>query len=260
MLPSDIRHVHDARAGIPVLEFSRELLDPRPDLVIHMIAMGETDARAAQEFFQSHARRILVASSGDVYLAYGRFIGSEPGTPVPMPLQEKSPLRTVLHPYKAKAVSPGALEAFYDKILVERVIMGSEKIGGTVLRLPKIYGPEENANFATVHMFRNHPQWRWTHGYVEDVGAAIALAAIEERAEGSIYNIGEEYTPTIEERLRDLPSSDLPVDENAAFNFEQDIAYDTSKIRSHLGYRERVEYREGIRRTIFGGRSKVRLA
>ena len=35
MLPSDIRHVHDARAGIPVLEFSRELLDPRPDLVIH---------------------------------------------------------------------------------------------------------------------------------------------------------------------------------------------------------------------------------
>jgi nucleoside-diphosphate-sugar epimerase len=250
VLPPGTRHVHNPTAGIPVLEFSPELLDPRPDLVIHMIAMGEADARAAQEFFQGHARRMLVASSGDVYLAYGRLVGSEPGLPVPVPLHEQSPLRTVLYPYKRKAASSDAIEAFYEKILVERAIMGSEKYAGTVLRLPKIYGPEDNANFASVHTFRSHPQWRWTHGYVEEVGRAIALAAMERRAEGQIYNVGEEYTPTIEERLRDLPSSELPVDESVVFNFAQDIVYDTSKIRSHLGYRERVEYHEGIRRTI----------
>jgi nucleoside-diphosphate-sugar epimerase len=255
-LPSAVRHVHTEKAGIPVLEFSRELLEPRPDVVIHMIAMGEADARAAISFFRGDARRIVVLSSGDVYLAYGRLIGLEPGDPMPLPLREDSPLRTVLHPYKKKATFPGALEVFYEKILVERVVMGDEKIAGTVLRLPKIYGPGENADFATVHRFRNHPRWRWTHGYVENVAAAIALAAVEPRAEGTIYNIGEEYTPTIEERLRDLPPSELPVGEQTDFDFRQDLVYDTSKIRSQLGYREPVDYREGIRRTMLVGTSE----
>jgi nucleoside-diphosphate-sugar epimerase len=249
-LPAAVRHVHEQMAGIPVLKFSRKLLDPRPDVVIHMNAMGEADARVAVEFFRGHSRRMVVASSGDVYLAYGRFTGLEPGEVEPMPLDEHSRLRSVLYPYRDQALPPGRFGSFYEKILVERVVMEDDKIGGTILRLPKVYGPEDNADFATVHRFRHHPQWRWTHGYVENVAAAIALAAIDDRADGQIYNVGEERTPTLEERLRHLPASEMPVDEQRYYNFAQDIVYDTSKIRSQLEYCEPVEYEIGIRRTI----------
>src|SRR5437016_8283308 len=44
-----------------------------------MIAMGERDAQAAMEAFEGRAHRLVVLSSGDVYRAYGRFIGLEPG-------------------------------------------------------------------------------------------------------------------------------------------------------------------------------------
>ncbi len=248
-LPSTVRHVHDNRAGIPVLSFPDALLDPSPDVVIHMIAMGEADAHAAVSFFRGHARRIVVPSSGDAYLAYGRLTNLEPGDPVATPLREDSALRTVFYPYRKNAASPEALEYFYEKILVERVVLNVDRLAGTVLRLPKVYGPEDNADFATVHRFRNHPQWRWTHGYVENVAAAIVLAATDERAAGKIYNVGEEYTPTVAERLRDLPPSGIPAAE-PGFNFAQDIVYDTSKIRSELGYREPVGYAEGIRRSL----------
>lgn len=249
-LPAGVRHVHNDKAGIPVLEFSRELLDPKPEVVIHMIAMGEADARAAVEFFRGRAQRMIVPSSGDVYLAYGRFTGLEPGEVEPVPLREDSALRTVLYPYKDKASSAKALETFYEKILVEHVFLGDKGIGGTILRLPKVYGPGENDDFATVYRFRNHPHWRWTHGYVENVAAAIVLAALDGRADGEIYNVGEDHTPTVGERLRDLPLCELPPDDKTEFNFGQDIVYDTSKIRSKLGYREPVGYQVGIQRTV----------
>lgn len=249
-LPSGVRHVHSDKAGIPVLEFSRELLDPKPEVVIHMVAMGEADARAAAEFFRGRARRMIVPSSGDVYLAYGRFTGLEPGEVEPVPLNEDSALRSVLYPYRSKASSAQALESFYEKILVEQVVLGDQGIGGTILRLPKVYGPGENDDFATVYGFRNHPHWRWTHGYVENVAAAIVLAALDRRADGEIYNVGEEHTPTVEERLRDLPACELPPDDHTEFDFGQDIVYDTSKIRSQLGYREPVGYKVGIQRTV----------
>jgi hypothetical protein len=81
-----------------VLRFSQELRDAKPDAVLHMIAMGEDDARAAVEYFRGWTGRLVAASSGDVYRAYGRFTGIEPGPIEPMPLTEEFPLRSVLYP------------------------------------------------------------------------------------------------------------------------------------------------------------------
>ena len=50
-LPDAVRHLHSPKAALPVLEFSPELLQPEPDVVLHMMAMGEHDARAAMHFF-----------------------------------------------------------------------------------------------------------------------------------------------------------------------------------------------------------------
>jgi len=113
-----------------------------------------------------------------------------------------------------------------------------------------VYGPGGDADLATVYSFRNHPQWRWTHGFVENVAAAIVLAATHPAAAGHTYNVGEEQTPTVGERLVGMPASAVPTDHDNSFNFAQDIAYDTRRIRAELGYKEIVPYEEGLRRTL----------
>jgi nucleoside-diphosphate-sugar epimerase len=64
-----------------------------------------------------------------------------------------------------------------------------------------------------------------------------------------IYNVGERHTPTVAERLKDLPPSSIPVSSRSA-QFEQNIVYDTERIRQELGYEELVSYQEGLRRTL----------
>lgn len=248
-LPAAVRHVRSPLAAIPVRQIPAELTHPAPDLVIHMIPMGEEDTRAAVEAFRGRAGRLVCLSSGDVYRAYGRFTGLEPGPVEDELLTENSPLRSVLYPYRAQAQSSSDLGYYYEKILVERTALGASDLPATVLRLPKVYGPGNNADLATVHQFRDHPQWRWTHGYVENVAHAIARAALDARASGRIYNVGEEFTPTVADRLRLLPPVTVPTSTPSGENFEQHIAYDTTRIRRELGYREPIAYDEGIRRT-----------
>jgi nucleoside-diphosphate-sugar epimerase len=69
-------------------------------------------------------------------------------------------------------------------------------------------------------------------------------------ASGRIYNANESPTPTLAERLAELPPSKISTDENGKFNLAQDIAYNTSCIRSELGYTEPISYAEGLRRTL----------
>ena len=126
-----------------------------------------------------------------------------------MPLTEESELRRNLHPYP-----PGTLQHMrkifpwmtddYDKIPAERIVMNDGELPGTVLRLPMMYGPGD-----PLHRFypvvkriadgRRHiifaetlAAWRSPRGYVENVAAAIALAATDERAARRIYNVCEE--------------------------------------------------------------------
>jgi nucleoside-diphosphate-sugar epimerase len=245
-LPAGVQRFTSPLAAMPVYRIPDDLRANEPDVVLHMIAMGERDAAAARDAFVDIARRIVVASSGDVYRAYGVFMGSETGEVEPMPLSESSALRSTLYPYRTAATPADALEYVYDKIVVERELAADPRLPATILRLPKVYGPEDNATLATVYGFRHHPNWRWTHGYVENVAAAIALAVVDERASGRIYNVGEEHTPTVAERLASLPPNPaVPLFKQEA-NFAQDIAYDTGAIRSELGYREAVAERDAM--------------
>lgn len=249
-LPQDVQHVRSRDISTAIHHFPEQTLRFAPDVVVHMIAMTQQDARLAVQTFRGHAGRLVTLSSGDVYRAYGRFTGLEPGPAEAVPLRESSPLRTVLYPYREKASSHEDMLYNYEKIWVEREVLSDASLPGTVLRLPKVYGPGGNAEFATVRRYRNHPNWRWTHGYVENIAAAITLVVTHPKAGGQIFHVGEEATPTIEQRLADLPSSDMSIDESSNFDFQQDIVYDTNKIRNELGYGEIVPYLEGIRKTI----------
>lgn len=250
LLPPQVRHFRSQDAALPVLNFPRNLLRAEFEIVIHMIPMGEADARAAVQAFVGRVGRLVALSSGDVYRAYGRFTGLEPGPLEPGLLTEDSPLRGTLYPYRKQARSPEELNYYYEKILVEEQVLGNPQLPATVLRLPKVYGPRGNADLATVYQYREWPHWRWTHGYVENVAAAIVLAALSTAAANRIYNVGEAYTPTVAERLQGLPSSTLSPIEANDYDFRQDIAYGTARIRLELGYAEPVSYEEGLKRTL----------
>jgi nucleoside-diphosphate-sugar epimerase len=252
-LPVQVQHFTDARSVMPIQNFPAQLFEFHPDVVILTVVMGAVDGHAATEAFRGRTGRLVLLSSGDVYRAYGRFTGMESGPIEKGLLTEGAPLRSVLFPYRRKALSPQALEYWYEKILAERAILSAQDLPGTVLRLPKVYGPGSNDDLATVYRYRCYSDCRWTHGFVENVAAAVELAALHPAAGGGIYNAGEIYTPTIAERLNGLPPSSIEPDLSCDFDFTQDIAYDTNLIRSELGYREVVPEEEGVRRTLRAG-------
>ena len=284
-LPSSVRHVHGPSASFPVVDFPTELVDGKPDVVLHMVAMGERDAEAVVRTFKRVARRLVVPSSGDVYAAYGALLGSEARATASTLLREDSPLRKSLYPYRKMAKGPEDWVHDYEKILVERVVMSSDELPGTILRLPAVYGPGDGRHGFSAHLKRmddgrpailldeNQARWRWSHGYVENVAAAITLAITDDRASGKIYNVGEELVPTTTERVRllgdlvgwageivTLSRAALPSHLQDAYHYSQDLAYDTTRIRSELGYKEVVAVEEGIRRTVTWLRSQPRDA
>jgi nucleoside-diphosphate-sugar epimerase len=279
-LPAAVRHVHSPRATLPFLHFPSELTEPAPDVVLLMFPVGGDDTRAAVARFTGAAGRLVALSSGDVYRAYGRLLGTETGPPEPVPLDEAASLREHHFPYRQAAAGPSDWTFHYEKILAERAVLASTGLPGTVLRLPAVYGPGDSYHRLRPYIKRmedNRPAillsdvqaaWRWSHGYVENVAQAIALAVVEKRAAGRVYNIGEPAVPTLAERIWQmgelagwkgdivpLPSARLPAHLRMPYEPRQDLVLDTRRLRSELAYTEAVSNDEGLRRTIAWERS-----
>lgn len=179
-----------------------------------MIPGTEQDARVLMSTFKGTACRLVVISSADVYRAYGRLHGTEPGPPDPLPLTEDAPLRERLYPYRGETPrredDPKRWMDDYDKILVEQVVMGNPELPGTVLRLAAVYGPGDPLHrlfFFLKRMADNRPailldaleaKWRWARAYVENVAAAITLAVTDGRAAGTNFqfNVAEPEGPS----------------------------------------------------------------
>ncbi|HEY6928938.1 MAG TPA: NAD-dependent epimerase/dehydratase family protein [Thermoanaerobaculia bacterium] len=273
-LPFGVRHVHSPLAARPVVGFPEELTALASDVVVAMHLVGERDARALADAFRGVARRVVALSSGDVYRAYGLVRGTETGLPDRSPLTEESALRTKLYPYRGGRPGPYDPET-YEKILAEREIARHAELPATVLRLPVVYGPGDDQHrfFATLKRFDDRRRaflleerlaaWRWTHGYVENVAHAIVLAVGREEAAGKTYNVGEHSTPSVAERVGRIAvaagwrgtivtqeASKLPPYLVVPLHFEQEIVYDTSRIRRELGYEEPISEAEALRRTI----------
>jgi len=273
-LPFGIEHVHSPQAARPVTRFPPELTSLACDVVVAMHVMAEADARAVANAFRGIARRAVFVSSADVYRAYGVVRGTEPGPPDPTPLSEESPLRERLYPYRDRS-RPQDPAYDYEKILAEHEICRHADLLVTILRLPAVYGPpdEQRRFFPFLHRMEDGRRaillekgmaaWRWTHGYVENVAHAIALAVDSEKAAGRIYNVGERVTPALEERVRGLareagwngrvvalPAEKCPAHLRLPGNFDQHMELDSHRIRQELGYRDLVSEEEALRRTI----------
>ncbi|HEX4207139.1 MAG TPA: NAD-dependent epimerase/dehydratase family protein [Ktedonobacteraceae bacterium] len=250
-----------------------------PAVIIDMFPFVEQDAISVMSTFKGIAQRVVALSSGDVYRAYARVIGTEPGPADPVPLSEDAPLRERLYPYRGERLrsqdDPTRWMDDYDKILIERVVMSDADSPGTILRLPVVYGPGDNQHRCFTYLKRmddqrpaillneSLAQWRWTRSYVENVAAAIVLAAIDERARGRIYNVGEADTVTIAEWVRQIgavagwhghiiavPDERLPEHLSLRVGANQHILVDTTRIRSELGYSEPVPLDAALERTV----------
>src|SRR5713101_5491215 len=180
-----------------------------PDVVIDLVISSGPQADKLMNIFRGATHRVVMLSSIDVYRAVGISHGTESGPLQEVPLTEESELRRSLHPYPPESIQlmrkifPWVTDD-YDKIPAERTVMNDRELPGTVLRLPMVYGPGDHLRrFYPVvkriadgrdHIIFAEPlaAWRSPRGYVENVAAAIALAATDDRAERRIYNVCEE--------------------------------------------------------------------
>jgi nucleoside-diphosphate-sugar epimerase len=266
-LPPSVRHVHgdfqDLEQRLP------ELRDPAPDVVIDMVPYIAKSGGHGVLRFKGIARRGLVLTSCDVYRAFARLWRSEPGPPDPLPLTEESPVRRKAAPDRAPA------RVDFDNVEVEEEVLCDVGFPVTSLRLPATYGPGDAQHRLYEYVRRmddtrpailideRFADWRWARGYVEDVAAAIALAAADERASGRVYNVAqlEAYSETQWARIvadahgwqgeiLALPPAILPESLHSDLDERQEYVVSSGLIRGELGYEERVSLTEGLRRTI----------
>lgn len=268
-LPAGVRHLRGDRRDLAM--HAGEFRRFGPEVVVDMVAFTEADAVGLVEAFRGVARRAVVVSSADVYRAYGRFIGTEPGPLEPTPLTEDSPRRASLFPYRAQTQGPDDFFYHYDKIPVERVVLNEPGLPGTVLRLPMVHGPGDPYRRLSPYLQRmdqgrpaivldeTMARWKCPRGYVEDVATAVATAAVDEKAAGRIYNVAETTACTEEEWIRRIgevvgwsgrvvtaPTGRIPL----SYRMEQSLDMDSSRIRRELGYVESVPSPEALARTI----------
>jgi nucleoside-diphosphate-sugar epimerase len=253
------RHFHGDFATFD--ESLGELRAFEPEVVVDMLAVRPEHAARVASF--PSARHAVVPSSQDVYRAFGRIWKTEPGPPDPLPLDEDAPLREVV------------IHEEYNKTELEEELRKLD-LPVTILRLPAVYGPGDYQHRLWSYLRRMDDErpailldehvenWRWTRGYVEDVGHAIAVAAGHEPAETRAYNVGEPETLTETEWIRRIGSAvgweggvvalsteALPEYlRQDAFDLGQDFVTDSSRIREDLAYTEQVDPDEALRRTI----------
>ena len=251
-----------------------------PDVVIDLVLSSGAQAEQLMTLMRGLTGRIVALSSMDVYRACGILHGLEEGPLEPMPLTEESALRTKLATYPPAQIAAlqqvfGWLDDEYDKIPVERAILGDATLPATVLRLPMIYGPGDPLHRLwplVKRMDDGRPAilssttgaaWRGPRGFVGNVAAAIAVAATWDKAAGRIYNVAEQ--PSFSElewaeRVAKivgwngefilLAPDEMPSHLQMPGRLEQHWAADSNRIRSELGYAESVPLEAAIAETV----------
>ena len=274
-LPPGVMRIHGDRNQLK--RHAVDLLEFRPAIVVDMMCITERHALEVLEVFAGRSQRVVLASSCDVYKAYGVAIGIEPEADglANVPLTECSPLRSKLYPYRLDQPraddDPAKVYDDYDKIPCERALLNHPTIAGTVLRLPMVFGPNDyqhrlygylkkmDAGAAEIKLHPALHAWRDCRGYAVDMAHALALCAEDERAVGRVFHVGEpvnysegEWAALVGQaagwqgRIVAGESADAP----EGLNPMQHLSIDSSAIRTELGYKELTTIEEALAATV----------
>src|SRR2546421_218048 len=177
-LPDSVQEILGDRR--PLTNVASILQKTEPEFVLDMIPSSEQDAQEVMRTFSGIARRVVSISSQDVYRAFGRVNKKESGPVDPRRITEDSPLRENLYPYRAEpprdADDPQKWQDDYDKILVERVVMGDPNLPGTILRLPMVYGPGDYQHRMFAFLKRMDDQRPAIHAFEEREHAVLVIS------------------------------------------------------------------------------------
>ena len=272
-LPEGVNEVLGDRNRLS--DFAGDFRRLRPEVVLDMMLLSEGQARQLMTVMAGVAARLVVISSCDVYLQYDLLRGVEEGPPDDGRIDESSPLRRKLFPYRD--IVPDANHELYgyDKIPVERTVMSSESLPATVLRLPMVYGPGDYQHRfygwvrrmldgrPAIILEQGQAEWRVTRGYVENCANAICRAVTDERGLGHVYNVGEPGAPAEREwieriaahldwhgRIVSVPAEAMPKAMRSGLIRKHNLVVDTGRIRQDLGFAEPVDRETCLERTI----------
>lgn len=223
------------------------MVDPYTDLEINtrsQISLLEACKKYNKEV------KIIYTSTRQVY-----------GKPDYLPVDEKHPL----HPTDVNGINKLAGEWYH--IVYYRV----HKIRTTALRLTNTYGPRQLVKHnrqgfmgwfirnivdgKEIQLYGDGKQKR-DFNFVDDAVEALLLVALEEKANGQIYNLGADQPLSLIElvnlmikiagkgsfKLVPFPADKKIIDIG-------DYYADSSKIRSRVGWRPKVQLEEGLKMT-----------
>jgi nucleoside-diphosphate-sugar epimerase len=196
------------------------------------------------------------------------------------PAKEDDPLRTLRYPYRGNPHRPKGVSAElfedYDKIVLEEAARADTRFTTTIIRAPMIFGPRDPQHrFAwaikaakaggLAKMDERAAKWPNSYGYVDDVAEAMLTAALDPRAAGRTYNVGQSFVRTPIEWLLSfavvlnipLEIETVPATERALLHERADatdlrypLTLDTTRIRRELGFTEPTPERDALLATI----------
>lgn len=276
--PEKVRHIHgDLKA---VTQYADLFVEFAPDAVLATMAFTQQDGQNLVKLFRGVTRRLVALSSIDVYRAYDRLRGAEPGPPDPTPLTEDSPLRARLFPFRDLAGSHDDFRYQYEKILMERAVAGEPQLPATILRLPMVYGPGDYQHRLFPYLKRmddGRPAillskaaagWRGARAYVEDVGAAVVRCLVDARSGSYTYNVAEQAALTEKEwverigaaagwagEVRLVADGRIPERLRETLDYSQDLTVDSTRVRRQVGYSEVTTAEQALQAAIDWERS-----
>jgi nucleoside-diphosphate-sugar epimerase len=251
-----------------------------PEIAVHTVLYTEAHAKAALEALTGIAGRLVALSSCDVYRNYSGLLRTSFEDPDPTPLEERSPLRAELYPYRDADDFAWEHKHDYEKIDVERRLFAQHDIEPTVLRLAAVYGPAVAGRGDPHHRFRHYVArmhwrrplivveqgqlgWRFSHVYVEAVANAVVAAAETLKEGPKLLNVSEQPTPTVGQRIAalaelfdwqgavlEVPYESLPVEMGMGADWSYDMAVSSELARKELGVFDQVRYRQALEATV----------
>ena len=246
-------------------DLAKAIKNTNPDIIVDMFAMCKNDVLTLGSAVIKKTR-VVIISSCDVYRAYSVIFKTCTNAVEVTPINEKSSIRDVLYPYRGVYDFEYAHD--YEKILVEKTALDSPMMDVIILRLGMVYGENDpNRRFSNIieqmrkevseiHLSREMSQWITSKGYIQNISSGIILATLKGQS-NEIYNLAEETPVTELEWIQRIATQMkwfgeiiYDLEENSNLNLQQNLLIDTKKIRSKLGYKEKISIDEGLEKTI----------